>query len=156
MPRNSSAAGSHEELARIWTEIKTLSESLDAIRQEITSLKEAFGDFSRTLSGGQNAGLSRMSDSEECYHVYAREVSTIDIVRKVVLTGTAETTIVWTIVDNPPRQDLTLRASYDDQLNTLEILKQNMPMHLDILNTSQAQRRKQLRGPGTRVIWERS
>ncbi|MBM2825876.1 MAG: hypothetical protein HW402_1540 [Dehalococcoidales bacterium] len=156
MPRNSSGAGSHEEIARIWAAIKTLGESLDAIKQEMTSLKDAFSDLSRTLSGDQNAGPSRMPDPDECYHFYAREVSTISIVRKVMLTGSAESPTVWTIIDNPPRQDSPLKTSYDDERNTLEILKFNMPLNLDIVNASQAQRRKQLREPGAKIIWQRS
>ena len=155
MRKISSEAGYSGEIARIWTEIKTLHESLDSIRQELAFIKDAINDSSHAPFNDQNAEPISMPNPEEHGLVYAQQVSTIDIVRKVMLTQDEGNPIIWTIVEDPPPVDSPQKLPYDDQLDTLQILQYNMPLNLDILNTSKAQRRKQLREPNAKIIWER-
>jgi hypothetical protein len=155
MPKISSGAGSSEEITQIWTEIKTLHQSLDSIRQELAFVKDAINDSSQTLFNNQNEESISMPNAEDHSHAYAQEVSTIDIVLKVILTQYEGNSIIWTIIEDPPPADSPQKPTYDDQLDTLEILKYNMPLNLDILNTAKARRRKQLHGPDAKIIWER-
>lgn len=152
MKRSNSKGNSPDEFARIRLEIKDLSESLASLRQEVGSLKEAISSLLGTQFGNDAAQLPGIR--QHCV-VYAQEVSTIDIVRKVLLIESGDIPTIWTIIDDPPPADSPHRVTYASQLHTLRILQSNMPLHLEILSSSKASRRKQLRAPNAQLIWER-
>ena len=151
---NSSQSELHAELAKIRSEIKSLRDSVESVKQELASFIEAHDVLPSVPSTGY-ATEPAVDRAEKWCNTYVDLIQDIDMVREVRLGETGQVATIWTIIDDPPAEGSPLKLTYDENLHTLEILKYNMPVDLQILNVSEVTEEKQPLQAETKLIWQR-
>ncbi len=152
------------ELAKLKGEVAELRSGLEALRRELASCQEVIADLYRSSlerPAGGGASLEPASPAELTETVcrnYLDVVSINAIVREVHLMESGGTMTMCTVVDNPPPEGAPERAKYDEQLDTLDILRNNMPFDFYVMSVQQLAEEKDLAKmlqAEARLIWER-
>ena len=152
-----------DELARMKHEIDALCNSVELLKEELSFCRDTIAEMRKESSEGLSGELTSAEQAKPralkglCNN-YLEIVSTIDIVRQVFLAEAEDTATIWTIVDAPPPEDSPHASLYNEQLKTLSILRDNLPLEFYLLNESELPEGKQTEGiipSHAKLIWER-
>lgn len=144
----------HDELEKIWRELEILRENLESIKRELILYKKPNIEL-QMIPSERNYEEAALQNSEKECNIYVDVVRDIDIVRKVLLIQTGMNMTIWTIIDDPPPENSPLKTVYDDKLNTLQILKHNVPFKMEILNVAQLRKRGEFQRANSKTVWQR-
>ncbi len=152
-----------DELARMKHEINALCNSVEVLKKELSLCRDSIAEMRKEPSGGLSDELISAEQAvpralKGLCNNYLEIVSTIDIARQVFLAEDAGTATIWTILDDPPAEDSSHAPLYNEQLKTLSILRDNLPVEFCLLNASELLEGKQTEDiipSHARLIWER-
>ena len=71
------------------------------------------------------------------YKDFIKVVSVNDIVQKVLLTEDEDITVLWTIIDAPPFEDLLRMPIYEAQVQLQSRLRREVLLNFEVLNLSE-------------------
>ncbi len=136
-----------DEIAKIRLDLGDLRNTTNLILKELSLCREAIAKLHREVSGRPSPKETRVSPIEQLCKTYLDVVSNMKIIHKVFCITAGNTATFWTIVDTPPPEDSPSIPQYNEQLNTLLILKENMPVDFYILDVSELSEEKQQEEP---------
>lgn len=129
------------EVAELRRELGALRSSLDSLTQVLGSLKESGAGLFRDKFSESSAPpiVTEKADvMDKLCQAFVDTVSTVDIAEQV-FSGKADDSVkLWTIVGKAPSKKTAL-ATYNDQMDRILILQQNMPVDIEILTHAEAE-----------------
>ena len=148
-----------DEVTRMRQEIDTLRNEMESMKQDLSLCKEALCNMRQELREipVMEEAKPKKDPFEEVCQFCSDIISPIEIVRQIFAAGTREAALFWTIVDNPPSKNSLCKA-YDEQLDTLNILKHNVPFVFEVLSVtelSEGEKTGEVISPDAKLIWER-
>ena len=157
-PNDISQSKVHDEIAKMKSEIDTLRNSVELIKQELSMCKDAITELSKKVYMRPPVEQAELDPVDRLCKTYVDTVSTMNIARQVFLVKSGDIATIWTIIDAPPLEDPLSKTKYDEQVSTLNILKANLPIDFYILNVLELTGSEQPGGvipADAKLIWER-
>ena len=144
-----------DEVAKMRQEIDALRQAVESMEKELLICKEAI--LHQESRGIPFVEETKKDPFEELCNFCLEIVSPVEIVRQIFVAGVREAATFWAIIDTPPSED-SHRKTYDDQLDTLRILKYNVPFNFEVLDVAELPEKQKTEDaipPDAKLIWER-
>ena len=154
---NESAPNFLNDMKEIREDIQGLKQSIDFIIHELAHQRESIESLQREQYSRAPAEIPKRDSVDKLSQAYLGTVSTIAIVQKVFITESGDTATFWTVIDNPPDNNSSEQQTYEEQVNTLHILKENLPIDFHIISETELTSKEcdEPIPPKAKLIWQR-
>jgi hypothetical protein len=147
-----------DEVTEMRQEIDTLRNRLEFIEQELSSSKEIIDELRTEVYRRPVIKQTELATVGELCKAYVEMVSTINIVRQVLLVEVKNLTTIWTIIDTTPFEDSLRTPIYEAQIKILSTLKEDIPLDFYVLNVSELSENEKTESTvpaNAQLLWER-
>jgi len=147
-----------DEITEMRREIDILRYRAKSVEQELASCKQTIDEMSKVVYEGLTIKQTKLATIADLCKAYVDLVSTINIVRQVLIVTTNHIATIWTIIDAPPFQDSLRTPIYDAQVKILSTLKENIPLDFYVLNVAELSEDEKLEDiipSNAKLVWER-
>ena len=147
-----------DEVTDMKREIDSLRISMATMNRELSSYKQTIDKLCETVYGSLSTQQTKATRVDELCKDYVDMVSTIEVVRRILLVEDSGVTTIWTIIDAPPFEDSLRTPIYEAQIKILSTLKENIPLDFYVLNLSEISEDEELESivpSNAKLVWER-
>ena len=154
---NESTPNILNDIKEIRDDIQGLKQSMDFIIHELANHKDSIESLRQEMYGRSPVESPVRDSIDKLSQAYLGTVSTIDIVQRVFIAESGDTATFWTVIDTPPDENSLGKQTYDEQVNTLHILKGNLPIDFHIVNEAEltSKEHDELVPSKAKLIWQR-
>lgn len=124
-----------DEISDIRQGIVTLRNDMEAMKQELSSYKQAINEL--RITKVDKIDVTKLTSVRDLCKSYVDLIGNIDLVIQVFLVESEDVATIWTIIDAPPFEDSRREPIYEAQVKILSIQKGNKPLDFHILNISE-------------------
>jgi len=147
-----------DEVADMKREIDTLRIRIVTMNQELISCKQTIDKLCKTVYESPPKEKTRSTRVDKLCKDYVDIISSIDIVRQILLVEDKDITTIWTIIDAVPFDSSLRTPIYDAQGKIFSVLEEDIALDFYVLNLSELPEKQELESiipPSAKLVWER-
>lgn len=147
-----------DEVADMKREIDTLRIGMATMNRELSSYKQTIDKLCKTVYESPSKEQTKSTRVDKLCKDYLDMVSSIDVVRQILLVEDKDITTIWTIIDAAPFESSLRTPIYNAQVKIYSEMEDDIALDFHVLNLSEFQEKQELKSiipPSAKFIWER-
>lgn len=146
-----------DEVADMKREIDTLRIGMATMNRELSSYKQTIDKLCKTVYESPSKEQTKSTRVDKLCKDYVDIVSSIDVVRQILLVEDKDITTIWTIIDAAPFESSLRTPIYDAQVKIFSVLEEDIALDFYVLNISELPEKQELESiipPSAKLVWK--